>query len=341
MDAVEELQLIRRVRERDQEAFGQLVDHYQKPLGGFISSSVGNQHVDDIAQDVWSRTYEAIQRDRRDGGYDPTKGRFYTWVINYVAIPRLKDWRRSQSRNARLAGLLEDQKGGPTAATAATSEDWEPTIILEAEEQLRLKVMAYCELFRLTFLCGGYPHQQLAFGFAKHIYGEQSTRTMEGDPRRVDIEHGNEPLRGLLDKYWDSYRTVSQIDDVDVLRSLWESLEPVRVRLPFTVEALIRPLSDCLQPVRGHAVAQTCLRNYYIREDEDHTHPISHWCDRLQERVREMLCLKKEASEDENIQRIVQRQGKGPIQPTGCNRCKLRHVLPCVARAGKEDATTR
>ena len=69
--------------------------------------------------------------------------------------------------------------------------------IMDAEEERRLKFEALRLNMVITFLCGGYPHQLLAFGYSKLIYGTPSPRRIEGKAAKVDEEHSAESLENL------------------------------------------------------------------------------------------------------------------------------------------------
>lgn len=355
MDRSKELQLIEEARGCSREAFNQLVQHYQKRLEVYIMSWPNIQYADaeNINQEVWSDISECIHRSPEDGGYNPAIGSFFTWVINYKAKQKIRDWRRIKSKSREIVGIPVGENGEPI---------FEPHIHphFGAEEELYLKVTAYRELFRLTFLCSGYPHEQLAFGFSKLVYGERTEESkkrrkgkkgetiqegargdVEGVPRKVDSKHGEERLGTLIDHFWDSYRLVSAIDDLDMLRSLEESLEPVRIRLKLKVRNLMKmkkqekeekeknnPLQNHLEIIKEKPIAETCLRDYYARKDQK-THPISHWSARISNTIRRVLGLVKGTSEDEVVEEITVRLKNGPVEPIGCNRCKLRHAPPC------------
>jgi DNA-directed RNA polymerase specialized sigma24 family protein len=359
MDRYKEIRLIEEARGGSQDAFKQLVQNNQKKLEVYIKSWPGIQPVDaeEIGQEVWNDIWECIHRFPEDGGYNPAKGSFLTWVINYKAkqkiLDRLKRLRSKQNKR-EIVGIPVGENGELI---------FEPQIQhnFGAEEERYLKVMAYRELFRLTFLCGGYPHEQLAFGFSKLVYGEKTEESkkrkdkkgeevqegtrgdVEGVPRKVDSEYGAEWLGALINHFWNSYQSVSAIDDLDTLRSLEGSLEPMRLRLKLKVRDLMKmkkqekeekeknnPLRNHLEVIKEKPVAETCLRDYYARKDQK-THPISHWSVRIANTIRRVLGLVKGTSEDEVVEEITARLKNGPVEPISCNRCKLRHAPPCCA----------
>ena len=313
------------------QAFSKLTRLYHDRLVGFILIRISGDREDaeDIAQDVWSRAWEILCVSRECDKYDPAKGSLYAWLINYLAIPKINDWRKGRGRTCEWAGTINNRH---------TEMADDPGSLLLFEEELSRINSAFCELFRLTFLCGGYPHQQLAFALMKHIYGKQSKRAIEGDARKVDAQYGNQVLGDVLVEYLAAYRRISQVDDERIFEDLFKHIEPVRDRLSLRVEKLIHSLPSHLEELRGKEVELTCFRDYYIRQEQSGTHPLTYWCDRLQERIRSLLRLEDAISEDAVVREIMDRKGSGGIKlrPGSCSRCKLRHVPPCSEKGQKE-----
>jgi len=340
MCAPDELRILELARQRNPKALAQLVALYQKPVLGFISRWVDRQDAEDVAQEVWMKVHQEIHRSPDSGGYDPAKGSFYSWVVSYVAKPKAQDWRRAKVRGKKVSSLTESEDGTPAVEPEASAETWRPDRLVEIEEDFRSKVMAYTELFRLTFLCGGYPHEQMAFGFAKLLHGSRSARAMEGVPEKVDRLHGAKELTSLTDVFWQEYRSGSGIKDRMILRDLKKSLEPTQSRLQQDVDELIRPLPGHLSDLRGKTTGQTCLQDYYAENPEGRkgpgTHPITHWCYRLRQRLMHIMGISADGDLGQQMtEEMARRATEGPIQPRGCNRCKLRHMPPCRSAGGR------
>jgi RNA polymerase sigma-70 factor, ECF subfamily len=72
----DDLPTIQRVLAGDPEAFRLLVERYQGPLLCLVGNLFPDKNdCDDIAQDAFLAAY------RRLGSYDPTKGKFSTWLL--------------------------------------------------------------------------------------------------------------------------------------------------------------------------------------------------------------------------------------------------------------------
>jgi len=347
MCAPDEAHIIELARQQDRNALNQLIVLYERPLLGFILRWVSRQDAEDVAQAVWIRVCEEIHRSPEAGGYDPTKGTFYTWVIGYVAKPKVRDWRRSMVRGRKAVATIgpgdEDEPGLEPEAPEGT---WRPDRLVETEEELRLRITAYVELFRLTFLCGGYPHEQLAFGFAKLLHGTPSSRAMEGVPDKIDHDYGERELRSLAEIFWQSYRSSSGIRDRELLDELEGSLGPLHRRLRCRIDELIRPFPNHLHVLQGRVTGQTSLRNYYAGDGDGRkgpgTHPITHWCYRLRQRLMQLMGMPLDADAGLETAGVTARRADGAsTKLRGCSRCKLRHVPPCSERGAGRSAPDR
>jgi len=309
--------LVEEARRGNRRAFDEIVRELEKPLKGYILGEIRGDDAaaDEIAQDTWVAVWEQMHKSPEEGGYDPGKGAFYTFVINRVAKFKIRQW-WSEAGSARFRAGEAREVPEP-----ADARQLRPDELLIQQEDLRRRHAAFCELFRLTFLCGGYPHQQLAFGFSRHIYGKESDRGIEGAPARVVQDHGAVPLEALVEAYWDDYRKESQIRDSEGLGQLRECLDPVRARLPLRVGELVRldPASSReLVGVGDRAVGRTQLQDYYSGRAAGAAAAISDWCYQVADRVREVLALTRGT----------------------CGRCRLRHVPPCQsATAGRSAGT--
>jgi len=84
-------ELIRRVQNGDQNAFGLLVRKYEHKIGSVIARYISDTHeVEDIAQETFIKAYRAIDRFRGDSA-------FYTWLYR-IAVNTTKNYLVSQKR---------------------------------------------------------------------------------------------------------------------------------------------------------------------------------------------------------------------------------------------------
>lgn len=86
-----EEQLIVSLKERNENGFHYLYDHYSGALYGVILRIVQSKdYTEEIIQDVFVKIWNSIHQ------YDSSKGRFYTWMIN-IARNTAIDYLKSKS----------------------------------------------------------------------------------------------------------------------------------------------------------------------------------------------------------------------------------------------------
>jgi hypothetical protein len=283
-----------------EESFEKSYEKYHKPLVGYILARISGELSDaeDLAQNVWIEALENINKTPDEGGFDPArKVSFYTYLINRYA--------KFFVLRYNTASFKKPFYNAP----ARTNESF-------------FRKSAYSELFRLTFLCGGYPHQQLVFGYSKHIYGKPSERGIEGASAKVVKQKGDLQLNKLLESYWVEYKSLSSLG-TDELEILSKHIDPVRLRCALTAKELFRrnkKLYDHLEPVWNQSVGSTSIKDYYSSRGAAAS--ISDWCYRVEERIRTVLGVGSSEEMVENERKVV-------IKQKTCNRCKLRDAPPC------------
>ncbi len=299
----EEKDIVDAARTGSESALNQLARRYHKPLVGFVLSRIGcsREDAEDIAQDVWLKVFSDLHKSPAEGGYDAGKGAFYTFIINrYAKFHLLQYIERTRRRGTEAFGGDEDDSSHIDPQIA----DDQPTIdvVMVDEEDNALRASAIEECFRLTFRYGGYPHQVLAFGYSKLVYGQSTQREasgpvkrmpkrkreIEGDPKRVDNEHGGNPLTLVASSFWSDYSQVSGLDDSTLAR-MHTYLEPTRQRLILQLAELARDnkaFRDHHGALLRQVVGETHIRDYYGSRG---LNAIADWCDKVQNRIREKL----------------------------------------------------
>jgi RNA polymerase sigma-70 factor (ECF subfamily) len=120
---MDDSEIIAAVRAGDKDAFGALVERYQRKLYYFV---VGKVADDTEAKDIVQKTFVAAFQSLADFRLGES---FFAWLkgiaINYCR----NEWRRCQSQ-ARLAGRLLDEKRAELeiAALDARADDGEPRL---------------------------------------------------------------------------------------------------------------------------------------------------------------------------------------------------------------------
>jgi len=104
----EEFALIRAVQAGDRDAFGPLVNRYQRKIYLLAYGMTGNHaDADDLAQEVFLKAYGALGRFK-------FKSQFYTWLYRIAVntiITRRKQWRRH--RHVELNPEWDEHGGSP------------------------------------------------------------------------------------------------------------------------------------------------------------------------------------------------------------------------------------
>lgn len=140
--------LIRRSKQGDCEAFGQLVLQHQDRLFNAVYRMVGRyEDAADIAQEAFLKAFKAIDRFREDAA-------FYTWLfqiaVNTVMSKRRKDMVRKESQKVPLDPRNEDAapaqlaSGNPGPEALAQNAELGENIhkaIGQLEEEYRLIVV--------------------------------------------------------------------------------------------------------------------------------------------------------------------------------------------------------
>jgi DNA-directed RNA polymerase specialized sigma24 family protein len=334
--------------ERTEAGFQRLVQVYNKALTGYFQAQIPCilQDAEDAAQETWLRVWPKFSKLPDEGGYDPARSAFYTYVVQGFARYIVLEKRRQRGKNREVSvpfGTPVEEDGMPDVPDSASSRPngWSgpsprPDELSQVAETERRRLEEFHQLHRLVFLCGGYPHQQLAFGFCKIVYGTGSTRGIEGDPVRVSDLHGMTPLKMLEEEYVPAFvKESGTLDNISIQR-LHEDLGPLKARFAFSVHELVRldPASSEQFKDRDETqVGVTSMRDYYTGKQRTFPATISDWCDRVGKRVRASLGLRTDSQDPDADRR--QRTEDGLSTPAVCRHYKLRHLPPCSGQAGK------
>src|SRR5262245_26712646 len=106
MKTVEDAELVQACRQGDDDAFGALVDRYQKPIFNVALRMVGDsEDAKDIAQTVFLKAYENL------ANYD-SRFKFYSWIYR-IAINESINHLHRRDRVEPLDGDHESGGLGP------------------------------------------------------------------------------------------------------------------------------------------------------------------------------------------------------------------------------------
>jgi len=329
----EELILVKDAQKGNQEAFGKLVNAYNKMLIKHIQLRIENDSVkaEDIAQATWLRVLERIDR------YDPNKGSFYNYVVKVFARKEIGLFWEEQKK-INISSEQDNEIAEIQPSIEIIDKRMLPDDIMLYKEYLRLQKQAYFRIFQLLFLCGGYPHQQLAFAYSKLIYGSQRASNgikgsariegrIEGDSKSVDRKHGNTDLRNLTNSFLHDYSSLAGLGPREI-QELNEYMLPVKTRLNVKVSSLFSlsyVLLEQLQPLHDMDVGCTSISDYYTQK-RGADKSIPDWCNKVIKSINAALGIDINTDMSEYINMLSCEDKK---RSSNCSQCKLRHVAPC------------
>lgn len=138
---LEDLQLVRRVRAGDQDAFGQLFDEHYDRLYRFALLRVGQEEnvVEDIVQQSLTKAIQALNTYRGEATLQ-------TWLCT-ICRNTITDWRRKQGLHDKNIVRTEDHPGIRGAVESFRAPDTDdPLLVSQNVELARLIQVALDQL---------------------------------------------------------------------------------------------------------------------------------------------------------------------------------------------------
>ena len=119
--------LLKRIAAGDRQAYAQIVEHYQRPLFGFLGRmALGQAHAEDVAQEAFLRAWNNL------ADYKPEVAEFSTWLFTIARNLALHELERAANRHEmQMPELL------PEVACAALQP---PDELARLQQQGRLQV---------------------------------------------------------------------------------------------------------------------------------------------------------------------------------------------------------
>jgi hypothetical protein len=140
----------------------------------------------------------------------------------------------------------------------------------------------------------------------------------------------------LLTAYWEDYQAASGIADSAVVSSLCAYLDPVRRRLPLSVDVLLKfneARKTYPETLLEKETGQSCLGDYCACYKAGASTAMSNWCDGVKRSVRRALGLPEGPKEHGATDELSAGLKDAITKRKTCPRCKLRHVAPCIKGA--------
>lgn len=98
--------LVRQFQKGDKTAFKDLYDRYAENICGVIHTIIKNrERSEELCQDVFVKIWE------NSASYDPSKGRFFTWILNIARNAAIDELRskthKNQKKNLQIHSLVD------------------------------------------------------------------------------------------------------------------------------------------------------------------------------------------------------------------------------------------
>lgn len=144
----EEDELVALLRNRNDEAFSYLYEHYSGALYGVVKQIVGDA---ELSNDVLQETFVNVWR--RIDSYDETKGRLYTWMLNIARNAAIDKTRSKGFQQSQRQIPLDGEVAQPSVRPGIDDYGLKKMILKLKDEQRLLIDLSFFQ---------GYTHEQIA-----------------------------------------------------------------------------------------------------------------------------------------------------------------------------------
>lgn len=144
----EEHELVASLRQKSDEAFSYLYEHYSGALYGVIKQIVGDVELgNDVLQEAFLNIW------RRIDTYDETKGRLFTWMLNIARNAAIDKTRSKGFQQSQRQIPLDGEVIQPSVKPGIDDYGLKKLILKLKDEQRLLIDLSYFQ---------GYTHEQIA-----------------------------------------------------------------------------------------------------------------------------------------------------------------------------------
>ena len=145
----EEYELVAALRQKENQAFSYLYDHYSGALYGIINQIVADT---ELSKDVLQETYVNIWR--RIDTYDASRGRLFTWMLNIARNAAIDKTRSKGFQQSQRQISLADGEMIPAIVRPGVDDLGLKKMILKLKDEQRLLIdLSYFQ---------GFTHEQIA-----------------------------------------------------------------------------------------------------------------------------------------------------------------------------------
>lgn len=145
----EEYELVAALRQKENQAFSYLYDHYSGALYGIINQILADT---ELSNDVLQETYVNIWR--RIDTYDAGRGRLFTWMLNIARNAAIDKTRSKGFQQSQRQISLADGEMIPAIVRPGVDDLGLKKMILKLKDEQRLLIdLSYFQ---------GFTHEQIA-----------------------------------------------------------------------------------------------------------------------------------------------------------------------------------
>lgn len=298
-DERDESDLIRSARAGDRDAFCELVQPFLSTLRSRVRRAVHNRSEidpEEIVQETLIRSFQSLSIfDERH-----TFAQYLFGIARYATLRHVAersreiavDWHQGFSDEDAEVAHLPGTSQIPAAFHARALAMQFPPPDARVRERHRFRA-----LFSAFLAYGGYPHQQVAFGFSVMLWGKQKAKEavllqrkrerpdkvdVTGDPTRVVQDLSDT----LLEHAGRDFRTEIEAAERLDPRDLEDLFRPFDCRLSLLGKDLFAkdPASQAqFSSLAEERIGSTCLANYY---GSDPRRSVADWSRAVKERLR-------------------------------------------------------
>ena len=155
--ALDEAELISKIKQRDEKALAKLYDHYAKLLYGFILSIVKKQEeAEDVLQELFVQIWE------KSSTFDVARGSVYTWL---VTLARNRAIDRTRSKQFRLQDRTVSDIAFEKISHPDDHSPFDSVVMQERAQLVRHALQSLPieqqEVIRIAYF-GGYSQSEIA-----------------------------------------------------------------------------------------------------------------------------------------------------------------------------------
>lgn len=145
----EERELVAALRNKDDQAFGYLYDHYSGALYSVVKQIVGDAEVsNDVLQETFVNIWRKIEL------YDESKGRLFTWMLNIARNAAIDKTRSKSFQQSSRQQPISDADGAYGIVKAGVDDFGLKKVLQKLKDEHRLLIdLSYFQ---------GYTHEQIS-----------------------------------------------------------------------------------------------------------------------------------------------------------------------------------